>query len=133
MMLNKPVKITVKNPLADVNIDYELVGKILDNFIIMAEERKEGTKIDDINFDCTITFSIGKINEYAARLRCSKTFYIFDIRYLREIPKKEIKTAYPTLPKDRKKLEEAKRQAEEAEGKDSTKKKCSKKKVVKGA
>lgn len=113
MMLKKPLKITIDNPLKDVPLDYEMAGKILDNMLVMAEE--QGVDIEDEKLDKLLTFSIGKINEYKARLRRTKTMYIFDITYLREIPKKEIKRVNGLLPKDKKlahELDEARKKAE---------------------
>lgn len=106
MMLQKPIKIHINNPKKEVPLDYELAGKILDNVLVMAEN--QGFDITDLKFDKSITFSIGRGFEYNARLWQTKTAYMFEIGYMREIPKAEQVTKNKVLPKDKKRIDEMK-------------------------
>lgn len=106
MILQKPIKIYINNPKKEVPLDYELAGKILDNVLVMAEN--QGFDITDLKFDRSITFSIGRSFEYNARLWQTKTAYMFEIGYMREIPKAEQVTKNKVLPKDKKRIDEIK-------------------------
>lgn len=120
MLLKKPIKIHINNPIKDVPLDYELAGKVLDNVIVMAEN--QGFDITDPKFDKFLTISIGKAHEYGVRLWQTKTAYMFEIGYMREIPKEEQAKKNKILPKDKKrvdeiKAEEKKRKKAEADAK----------------
>lgn len=120
MILQKPVKIYLNNPIKDVPLDYELAGKVLDNVIVMAEN--QGFDITDPKFDKFLTISIGKAHEYGVRLWQTKTAYMFEIGYMRQIPKEEQAKKNKILPKDKKrvdeiKAEEKKRKKAEADAK----------------
>lgn len=106
MILKKPIKIALRNPIKDVPLDYELAGKVLDNVIVMAEN--QGFDITDPKFDKFLTISIGKKHEYGVRLWQTKTAYMFEIGYIREIPAAEIPAKNKVLPKDKKRMDEIK-------------------------
>lgn len=120
MLLKKPIKIHINNPIKDVPLDYELAGKVLDNVIVMAEN--QGFDITDLKFDKFLTISIGREHEYGVRLWQTKTSYMFEIGYMRQIPKEEQAKKNKMLPKDKKrvdeiKAEEKKRKKAEADAK----------------
>lgn len=106
MILQKPVKITLRNPIKDVPLDYEMAGKVLDNVIVMAEN--QGFDITDPKFDKFLTISIGKSHEYGVRLWQTKTAYMFEIGYIRELQADEIPKKNKVLPKDKKRIDEIK-------------------------
>ena len=106
MMLQKPIKIAINNPIKDVPLDYEMAGKVLDNVLVMAEN--QGFDITDLKFDKFLTISIGKKHEYGVRLWQTKTAYMFEIGYMREIPDEEIPKGNKALPKDKKRIDEIK-------------------------
>ena len=106
MILKKPVKIGINNPKKDVPLDYEMAGKVLDNVIVMAEN--QGFDITDPKFDKFLTISIGKKHEYGVRLWQTKTAYMFEIGYIRELPAADIPNKNKVLPKDKKRIDEIK-------------------------
>lgn len=128
MILQKFVKILINNPRKDVPLDYEMAGKILDNLLIMAEN--QGFDINDPKFDKTLTFAVGKVHEYMARLWQTKTAFMFEIGYLREIPKDEQIKKPKELPKDKKFYDDLKAQEKKRQAELKKKEKDGKKKVV---
>lgn len=120
MILQKPVKIYLNNPIKSVPLDYEMAGKVLDNVIVMAEN--QGFDITDPKFDKFLTISIGRAHEYGVRLWQTKSAYMFEIGYMRQIPIEEQAKKNKMLPKDKKrvdeiKAEEKKRKKAEADAK----------------
>ena len=113
MLLQKPVKINIVNTDGKTAVDYELAGKILDNMILEAQEHKSDLVTEGGDF--TIGFSIGKKYEYSANLRILKSYITFDIKYLRDIPKSDVKKIKGMLPKDKKLVEEAEAKRKTAE------------------
>lgn len=103
MILPKPLKITLDYTEGKGEIDYELVGKVFDNILIVAMDT--GKDIFTEGGDYTTRFAIGKTWEYVARLRILKSYYDLNISYLRDIPKNEAKNIKSILPKDKKKAE----------------------------
>ena len=119
MILQKPVKIAINNPIKDVVLDYELAGKVLDNIIVMAEN--QGFDITEQSFDKFLTISIGKSHEYGVRLWQTKTAYMFEIGYIREIPPEEIPKKNKMLPKDKKRVDELKAEEKKRKKKEASK------------
>lgn len=103
MILPKPIKITLDVPNNKGEVDYELIGKVFDNILIVATDK--GKDIITEGGDYTTRFAIGKTWEYVARLRVLKSYYDLNISYLRDIPKNEAKSIKSILPKDKKKAE----------------------------
>ena len=104
----------IDNGNAKCKIDYELAGKVLDNFLIIAEE--DNLDVEEEGFDKFLVFTLGNSSEFRARLYAKKQICVFAITYSREVDKPSQKRMNSVLPKDKRKIEEAKKEAEK-EGK----------------
>jgi hypothetical protein len=112
----KPIKITqIAND--DTRLEYELVGKVLDNVLILA-----GDKNYDLNEegkDYSLDFNVGKKRKYKASLHVFKQYLDFKVIYIDDLTKAEAAKPYGLTPKE-------KMMMKELEGKDSEKKKSGK-------
>ena len=71
----------------DKKLDFEMMGKILDNILIVAEEDKKPLTEGK---DYTIEFSVGNKEKYKANIHVFKKYVQFTILYDRELTKQEI-------------------------------------------
>ena len=97
----------------DKKLDFEMMGKILDNILIVAEQDKKPLAEGK---DYTIEFSVGNKEMYKANIHVFKKYIQFTILYERELTKQEIAkgkkfTAKP--PKVKKEIEEIMKKSKE--------------------
>ena len=119
-MLKKNVKLMIDNGDAKCKLDYELAGKVLDNFLIIAEE--DNLDVEEEGFDKFLVFTLGNSSEFRARLYAKKQVCVFAITYSREVDTPSQKRMNSVLPKDKRKIEEAKKEIKkEAKKKDDKK------------
>lgn len=71
----------------DKKLDFEMMGKILDNILIVAEQDKKPLTEGK---DYTIEFSVGNKEMYKANLHVFKKYIQFTILYERELTKQEV-------------------------------------------
>ena len=71
----------------DKRLDFEMLGKILDNILIVAEQDKKPLTEGK---DYTIEFSVGNKEKYKANLHVFKKYVQFTVLYERELTKQEI-------------------------------------------
>ena len=133
--LKKPVKIIIDTP-SGYEPDYETIGKLIDNIILMAHEDKKDLECVGKDYSCD--FVIGKKNKYIAHFLIKKTEYQLKIGFLKELTKYEATRAFSVPPKEKMMIKEAEKEArkqlEEKKKKDKEKedkKKASKSKSVK--
>lgn len=110
LSLKNPVKIVITAP-EDVRPDYETIGKLLDNIIVLASEQKISLEKEDALYHCE--FVVGKKNKFAADLKVAKTVYILVISYIKELTKYESTRLFAIPPKEKMKIKEAEALAKE--------------------
>ena len=71
----------------DKRLDFEMMGKVLDNILIIAEQDKKPLTEGK---DYTIAFDIGNKEKYKANLHVFKKYVQFTVLYERELTKQEI-------------------------------------------
>ena len=108
LTLAKPVKINIKVP-SGLEPDFETIGKLIDNIIILANKQK--TDLTEVGKEFSCDFVIGKKNKYVAKFGVGKSQYNLTIEYLKELTKLEASKAFAVPPKEKAMVEEAKRQA----------------------
>lgn len=105
--LDRPIKITQKVP-DDKLMDYETIGKVIDNMIIMAGDAKK--PLDKVGAEYKITFDVGCINNYSATMTILKTYVTLTISYLdtnsAEVSKRKSSKRRTLTPKERKVLKD---------------------------
>ena len=89
----------------DKRLDFEMMGKILDNILIVAEKDKKPLTEGK---DYTIEFEVGHKEKYKANLHVFKKYIQFTILYDRELTKLEARnsTKRADAPKVKKEIEE---------------------------
>ena len=110
LTLEKPIKITIDAP-SGLEPDFETVGKLIDNIIVMANNQKLSLLEEGKDFSCE--FIIGKKSKYRASFRVMKTLYVLTISYLRELNHKEATRSYAITPKEKMMVKEAEKLAKE--------------------
>lgn len=108
LTLAKPVKINIKVP-SGLEPDFETIGKLIDNIIILANKQK--TDLTEVGKEFSCDFVIGKKNKYVAKFGVGKLQYNLTIEYIKELTKLEASKAFAVPPKEKAMVEEAKRQA----------------------
>lgn len=71
----------------DKRLDFEMMGKVLDNILILAEEDKKPLTEGK---DYTIGFDVGNKEKYKANLHVFKKYIQFTVIYERELTKQEV-------------------------------------------
>ena len=97
----------------DKRLDFEMMGKVLDNILIVAEQDKKPLTEGK---DYTIEFSVGNKEMYEANIHVFKKYVQFTILYKRELTKQEIakgKMFTEKPPKVKKEIEEIVRKSKE--------------------
>lgn len=110
LTLAKPVKINIKTP-SGLEPDFETIGKLIDNIIILANNQK--TDLTEVGKEFSCDFVIGKKNKYVAKFGVGKMQYNLTIEYLKELTKFEASRSFAVPPKEKAMMEEAKKQAME--------------------
>lgn len=122
--LDKPVKIVMVDMPEGMQPDYETIGKILDNIIIMAYNQKLPLDKEGKLYHCE--FVVGKKTKFNADFKIMKTQYLLVISYAKELTKYEASRAFAVTPKEKMLMKEAeqnaKKQAKERIEKDKEKK-----------
>ena len=88
----------------DKKLDFEMMGKILDNILIVAEQDKKSLTEGK---DYTIEFEVGHKEKYKANLHVFKKYIQFTILYDRELTKLEARNSKnrAEAPKVKKEIE----------------------------
>lgn len=88
----------------DKKLDFEMMGKILDNILILAEQDKKPLTEGK---DYTIEFEVGHKEKYKANLHVFKKYVQFTILYDRELTKLEARNSKnrAETPKVKKEIE----------------------------
>lgn len=96
----------------DKKLDFEMMGKILDNILIVAEQDKKPLTEGK---DYTIEFEVGHKEKYKANLHVFKKYIQFTILYDRELTKLEARnsTKRADAPKVKKEIEEIMKKSKE--------------------
>lgn len=110
LTLAKPVKINIKTPTG-LEPDFETIGKVIDNIIILANKQK--TDLTEVGKEFSCDFVIGKKNKYVAKFGVGKTQYNLTIEYLKELTKFEASRPFAVPPKEKAMAKEAERLAKE--------------------
>lgn len=110
LILKKPIKITISTP-DGLAPEYELIGKLIDNIIVMADSQK--LSLDEVGKIYSCEFVVGKKNKYKADFLIEKTMYHLKIGYIKELTKFEASRSFAVPPKEKAMVEEAKKQAME--------------------
>lgn len=110
LTLKKPIKITINVP-DGLAPEYELIGKLIDNIIVMADSQK--LSLDEVGKNYSCEFVVGKKNKYKADFLIEKTMYHLKIGYVKELTKLEASRSFAVPPKEKAMVEEAKKQAME--------------------
>lgn len=108
LTLAKPVKINIKVP-SGLEPDFETIGKLIDNIIILANKQK--TDLTEVGKEFSCDFVVGKKNKYVAKFGVGKSQYNLTIEYIKELTKLEASRAFAVPPKEKAMVEEAKKQA----------------------
>lgn len=131
--LDKPVKIIMVNIPSGCEPDYETVGKLLDNIIVMSVNQKLDLHKEGKLYHCE--FVVGKKNKFNADFKIMKTMYLLVISYIKELTKYESTRAFAIPPKEKMLIKEAEKEAkkqlkekEEKKKKETNKKNITKKK-----
>lgn len=126
LCLEKPVKITIDTPKG-LEPEFELVGKLIDNIIVMADNQK--TDLTEVGKEFSCEFVIGKKNKYVAKFGVGKTQYNLKIEYIKELTKYESSRSFAIPPKEKAMIKEAEKKAkEQVKEKEKEKKQITKKK-----
>ena len=116
IILNKPVEIVINTP-DTIKPDYETMGKLIDNIVILAKQDEK--PLDVVGKEYSIEFVVGKKNKFKATFKCMKTKYSLLVEHIKELTKKEATRPFAVTPKEKilaKEAEErAKEQAKQAE------------------
>lgn len=140
--LDKPVKIIMVGIPSGCEPDYETVGKLIDNIIIMSVNQKLDLHKEGKLYHCE--FVVGKKYKFNADFKVMKTMYLLVISYIKELTKFEATRAFAVPPKEKMMIKEAekeakkqlkekkeKEKADKENSKKTTKKTVKKKEVVK--
>lgn len=105
----------------DKKLDFEMMGKILDNILIVAEKDKKPLTEGK---DYTIEFEVGHKEKYKANLHVFKKYVQFTIFYERELTKLEARnsTKRADAPKVKKEIEEIMKKSKQEVIEDAKKK-----------
>lgn len=122
-ILTKPIKINIKVP-EGLEPEYEIIGRLIDNIIVMAKNQKTDLTIEGKLYTCE--FIIGKKEKYKAELKVGKTLYTLTISHIKALNKKESTRSYAITPKEKLMIKEAEKQAKE-QAKNTKKKEVKKK------
>ena len=126
--LDRPVKIVFKTK-EDEKFDYETVGKLLDNMIVLCSQ--DNLPLNKVGKVYYCEFVVGKKVKYGAELKIEKTMCVLTISYKKELTKYESTRPFAIPPKEKMLIKEAekmaKEQMEEKKKKDKEKKASKKK------
>lgn len=105
----------------DKRLDFEMMGKILDNILIVAEKDKKPLTEGK---DYTIEFEVGHKEKYKANIHVFKKYVQFTILYDRELTKLEARnsTKRADAPKVKKEIEEIMKKSKQEVIEDAKKK-----------
>ena len=109
-LLDKPVKIKIINPEGKAPVDYEMVGKVLDNFLLQAEI--EGVNLEEPGVRW-LNFCVGRSYEYYMGIETLKNQYNIRVEFIRDIKGKDKnKISRKLMPKEQRAIDEAKAEYE---------------------
>lgn len=109
-LMDKPVKIWVRNPEGKAPVDYEMIGKVLDNFILQAQIEKVDLTEPGVRY---FTFCVGRSYEYYIGVETKKNHYNVLVEYIRDITGKDKnKISRKAMPKEQLLIDKAKAEYE---------------------
>lgn len=114
----------VQDSPEDKLLDFEMMGKILDNILIVADKDK---KPMSEGRDYSIEFEVGHMNKYTAHIHVYKQYIQFKVSHVSELTKKEqriskMRKQAPKVERELNKLaSDAKKKMEEAKKSDKKK------------
>lgn len=109
-LLDKPVKIKIINPEGKAPVDYEMVGKVLDNFVLQAQIEEVDLTEPGVRY---FTFCVGRSYEYYIGIETKKNHYNVLVEYIRDITGKDKnKVSRKAMPKEQLLMDKAKAEYE---------------------
>lgn len=108
--LDRPVKIVFKTK-EEESFDYETVGKLLDNIIVLCNQ--DGKPLNEVGKVYYCEFVVGKKVKYGAELKIEKTICVLTVSYKKELTKYESTRAFAIPPKEKMMIKEAEKLAKE--------------------
>ena len=109
-LLDKPVKIKIINPEGKAPVDYEMVGKVLDNFLLQAEIENVNLEEPGVRY---FKFCVGRSYEYYIGIETRKNHYNVLVEYIRDITGKDKnKVSRKAMPKEQLLIDKAKAEYE---------------------
>lgn len=112
IILEKPIKIILNVP-SGLEIDYETIGKLIDNIIILCQQDKKPLDDTAIGHNYSCEFVVGKKNKYRAELLIGKGLYTLRISYIKVLTQYEASRAFALPPKEKAMIKEAKKLAKQ--------------------